>query len=169
MMSFKIFINEKYDFSSVHVILPDSVAKMIVEYGMEISEAELHPKGREDRPHITVKYGLHSADPGVLNGIALPSKINAVMGDSSIFSCDEFDVVKIDIQSPDLITSNAMIVAGTDNTNTHPEYHAHATVAYLLPGQGAKYIGDKRFNGISLVFDEVEFSGHDEKLTTIKL
>lgn len=169
MISFKNFVNECYDYSSVQVRIESNIARMMIDFGNEIPDDQLAGKGREDNPHITIKYGLLSNDPAVLDNVMLPSIIHAVMGKTSLFRSKEFDVLKVDIQSTDMVSLNAAIVAGTENVNTHPEYHPHATIAYLLPGMGDKYIGDNRFEGVNLIFEEIEFSGSDDKITSIKL
>lgn len=161
MKDFKQFMNENYDFSSVQVKMPDEISKMILDFGAEIPDNELASDGRDDRPHITVKYGLHSGSVDALDGIILPDKITAVMGKTSLFENDE-DVLKVDIISPDLADLNAAITNGTKTTQTQNAYHSHVTIAYLLKGEGKKYAGDDRFEGMEIEFNNIEFSSKDD-------
>ena len=171
MLSFKSFINESHSFSSVQVKIPDTVTELMIQYADEISEDDLSGDGIETNSHITIKYGIHSSNPDILalNNIMLPNILHATMKNTSIFECDEFDVLKVDIDSEDMTKLNHEITDAVENTETHPEYHAHATIAYLKSGTGYKYIDDNRFNGIDLVFNEIEFSGSDDVITKIKL
>jgi 2'-5' RNA ligase len=161
MKNFKQFLKENYDFSSVQVKLPSDVSELIRAFGREIPDIELAPDGREKRPHITIKYGLHSSSPDVLKNVELPSKITAVMGKTSLFENDE-DVLKIDIISDDLQRLNKEIISKTKTTETQNEYYPHATIAYLKKGEGKKYSGDDRFEGMEIEFDSIEFSSKDD-------
>jgi 2'-5' RNA ligase len=161
MKNFKQFLKENYDFSSVQVKLPTDVSELVRAFGNEIPDNELAPDGRDDRPHITVKYGLHSSSVDALDGINLPDKITAVMGKTSLFENDE-DVLKVDIISPDLVDLNELITNGTKTTQTQNAYHSHATIAYLLKGEGKKYARHDRFEGIELEFNDIEFSSKDD-------
>lgn len=171
MLSFKKFINESHSFSSVQVVIPYPSNQLMMDYSNEISIDDLSGDGIEKNPHITIKYGIHSTNPNILSlkNIMLPNVIYATMRNTSIFECPDYDVLKVDIDSDDMVKLNHEITDGVENTETHPEYHAHATIAYLKSGTGNKYAGDSRFNGIDLIFTEVEFSGADDVITKIKL
>ena len=90
MKTFNSFINESYDFSSVQVRMPDNVRSNIIQFGKKIPNSELASDGRDDRPHITIKYGLHSGSIDALDKILpmLPNKITASLGKISLFSND---------------------------------------------------------------------------------
>jgi len=161
MKSYKTFLNENYDYSSVQVKMPEDVSELMRAYGREIPDIELAPDGRDLRPHITIKYGIHSSTPDVLDSVVLPNKITAVMRKSSLFENDK-DVLKIDIESDDLRRLNAEIVSKIKTTETQNEYHPHATIAYLKKGEGKKYAGDDRFDGMEIEFTSIEFSSKDD-------
>jgi len=169
MKYFNQFLIENYKFSSVQVKMPDDISKMIVEFGMEIPKKHLAADGRDDRPHITIKYGIHSESVDVLDDITLPDKITAVMGKTSLFENDT-DVLKVDIISQDLSDLNMAITKGTKTTQTQCEYHSHVTIAYLLKGKGQKYTNDDRFEGKEIEFNNIEFSSkNDNKYIKINL
>ncbi len=162
MKSFTTFVNETYDFSSVQVKIPDNIAIEMIAMGNEISQQDIAEDGRDSRPHITVKYGLHSSGPEELAKIGFPRQVKARMGKVSMFSNENVNVLKVDISSPDLEYMNKDITNNTKNTTTFPDYHPHSTIAYLKPGKGEEFVGDTRFEGREIVFDVIEFSSKDD-------
>ncbi|MCC6682861.1 MAG: 2'-5' RNA ligase family protein [Phycisphaeraceae bacterium] len=117
--------------------------------GRAIPDRQLAPDGRENEPHITVKFGLHSADPqqvaNLLKGIG---PIRVKFGRISHFPPAPYSrggaVLRYDIESPDLVAINALISDRLEVTDTYKHYVPHATIAYVLPGFVAKYEGDAR-------------------------
>lgn len=159
------------EFSSTQVDLPPSAAAKVKAIGRKISDSDLADDGREDQPHITVKFGLHDAKlsrtlKDVLAGFG---PVSASLGETSLFQNDEFDVVKISVDSPDLHRLNKLIARTVKCTDTHPTYTPHATVAYVKKGRGKKYAGDGAAKGIRLSFDSVVFSAKDRSHHNVPL
>ena len=126
-----------YSYGCVMAVLPDELAKRIMDFGKSIADADIYDdedgeKGREDMPHVTVKYGLHTDNPdavkAILNGHA-PAKIK--LGKMSAFHNDDFVVLKIEVDSPDLHALNKDISDSLACTDGFPEYNPHVTIAYL--------------------------------------
>jgi 2'-5' RNA ligase len=97
--------------------------------------------GKEVEPHVTVLYGIHADVPDedvekLIDEISRP-KIN--LGKVSTFENELFDVLKFDIESPDLVELNKKFKE-LPHTSEHPNYHPHATIAYLKKGTAKKYI-----------------------------
>jgi hypothetical protein len=152
------FLTESYNFSSVQVRLDDETSKQVLDFADSIPDDLIGADGREKRPHITVKYGLHTDDVEKVKALPLPKKITAVMGKTSLFSNDSADVLKLEIHSPDLIKLNQIIKDNLEVTDTYPDYIPHATIAYMKPAQGKAYVNDTRFEGKEIVFNFIEFS-----------
>ena len=99
--------------------------------------------------HITILYGV---DDKVLNNIyndiytfvrMISDKyenIKFMFDKISLFENDDFDVIKIDINSEDLIVVNKLIKDNFNYKNNHPIYHPHFTLAYVKSGEGKKYL-----------------------------
>jgi broad specificity phosphatase PhoE/2'-5' RNA ligase len=161
-----------YDYSSTQVNLPPSVSKNVINFGKTIPQRILAPDGREAEPHVTVKYGLHGEDPDqVRRLLANEGPITATLGKASLFHTDDADVLKVDVESPDLHRLNG-IVAQLPHTDTHPTYQPHVTIAYLKKGEGKQYDG-KSIPGVTgqeVSFDAVTFSSaKDGKQTEVPL
>lgn len=129
--------------------------------------------GREDKPHVTVKYGLHTGDAEDVRGLVenfgpIEAKIKCV----SFFRKDgkDYDVLKFDIVSDDLSRLRAAVEKELPATDEHPDYHPHMTIAYLKRGTAEKYVNDLAKNDIhgkTVVFDTVSFSDKDSTKTDI--
>lgn len=100
------------------------------EYGLEIE------------PHVTVLYGLHDDEIDENEIIKLFTLIDGpevTTNKITLFNNEKFDVVKWDIDSEDLTLLNKMVTSMFPYTSSFPDYHAHCTIAYCLPGKGKEY------------------------------
>jgi N12 class adenine-specific DNA methylase/2'-5' RNA ligase len=161
----------KFDFASTQANLSGPASKAVVNFGKTIPAKKLAADGREAQPHITVKFGLHGEDPAeVQKLLANEGPITATLGKASLFQTPDADVLKVDVESPDLHRLNS-IVSQLPHTDTHPSYQPHVTIAYLKPGEGKQYDGLSvpGVTGQQVKLDTVSFSDKNGKQTDIKL
>ena len=163
-----------HEFSSTQLDLSSDEKKKLIDFGQEfIDDADLVEDGREDNPHITVKYGLHADNADDLKELLADVKpFEVVLGKTSIFPGKgeiDYDVVKIDVESPELRAVNKLIADNLENSDTHPKYMPHLTIAYVAKGKGKKYIENNSFDGQKIYFDKITFSDKNRKKTVIKL
>lgn len=150
----KLTVNEKYKFASTQFDIGDP----LVTAEIEELQARLNPADvlkLEDRPHVTVLYGLNQIDPARLRPLLDQyGPIFARLGRLSLFENSDADVLKFDVQSSQLeqIQRHLRMLP---HTLTQPEYIPHLTVAYLKPGTGAKYLELPN----NLLGHELHFSG----------
>lgn len=112
-----------------------------------ISEEDLYNNeeneyGLEIEPHVTVLYGLIDDQIDEEEIIDLLRMINGPVVNTkqiSLFTNDKFDVVKWDIESDELKILNKIFSKTYPFKSDFPDYHAHCTIAYCLPGTGSKY------------------------------
>lgn len=160
-------------FTSTQVELPPDVGAKLKVLGDQIPPEHLAEDGTEAQPHITVKYGLHDNDPeAVRQLLADEPPITLTLGKTSIFPAGaegKADVVKVDVDSPDLHRLNAKIAEAFPHTDTHPDYQPHATIAYVKPGLGEQYAGNDALAGQAVTIDRITLSGQDGTLTEISL
>jgi DNA polymerase-3 subunit beta len=160
-----------HKFSSTQVNLPPEFHKAFSAATASIPESDLSEEGRETEPHITALYGLHAEEPSDIKKILKKEPpVTAKIGKASVFKGDDQDVVKLDIESPDLRRINAAL-SKLPNSNEHPKYEPHLTLAYVKPGEGTKYIGKEipGLTGKTVTFDALTFSAKDRTKTDIPL
>ena len=117
--------------------------------------------GIETEPHITARWGLHFQTPSkkLREAIAGFGPVTVTLKKTSLFSNDDADVLKVDVDSPDLHRLYKLLGRIVPVHTTHPVYHPHATIAYLKPGRGKRYAGDRALEGQKIRFDSILFSG----------
>ena len=169
---------EPRKFSSTQVNLPPAIADAIVAKANAIPDEDLAPNGRagatpDTAPHVTVKYGLHTADAEEVRALlADEPPITVTLGKTSFFpnsESDNGDVLKVDVDSPDLRRLNKKIADALEVTDTHPGYTPHVSIAYLKPGLGKQYAGDESLQGQTVTLDSVRFSSKDGQQVDIPL
>jgi 2'-5' RNA ligase len=181
-MTFSRFLVEsgkiKRDYSSIQLDLPERLADEIISWGYDnIPEKSVffnpdRPSfGREDNIHITVLYGIAGRDTisGVESILKDTKPFSVRLGKLSLFSNQVFDVLKIDVDSPDLHHMNSILVKNLDVAQTYPKYIPHVTIAYLNKNKGEKYKGLKEFEGEKFQVNSLIFSSKDGTKHKIKL
>lgn len=159
-----------YKFSSTQVALPPDLSQKIMAYGKQIvKDQDLADDGRDEHPHITIKYGLHTNDPKeVARALRGVGPIKYKLGAVSKFEAAEYDVLKIAVISDDLRRVNMRLRKLLKCTDTHPIYNPHVTIAYVRKGFPLPRPSDV-FDGATGVADVVEFSAKNGKMHKLKL
>lgn len=141
-----------YKYSNTQIILPKDLSKKIIDFGKSIPDDEIYTDenddsyGREENSHITLRYGTDVDNSMRLQGMKKLFPLNISLEKISAFEAENYDVLKISIDSPDLIKANKEIGKLIDFPGeTFKDYQPHSTIAYLKKGNIKKYIGDKRF------------------------
>lgn len=149
-----------HKYASTMFDLPEPAKQRILELAARIPQDDLAEDGREDRPHVTALYGLHAHDPmdvfEVLRGFG-PVKLK--LGRASLFRNDDADVLKLDVVSDDLHRLNQLLRDSLPCTLSRHEYVPHATIAYLKPGLGDKWLAIANgLDGTEIELDRLVFS-----------
>ena len=162
---------EEHEFSSTQFNLPGELAFEVRQLGERIPQEDLADDGRELNPHVTVKFGLHTDYADELKAVIAGEEPIAIqIGQASVFSSDEYDVVKLEIESQGLHALNATISEAMKCTDTHPSYKPHVTIAYVKKGLGETWAS--RLNDLQgkvAVFDRLIFSDKQRRHTAIPL
>lgn len=130
---------------------------------VKIDPADLHEKGRESWPHVTVLYGLREKPDDLAFG-----KVSMTIGKLSSFRGDDFDVLKFDVQGDRLREINVQL-RELPHESEHKAYRPHVTVAYLKPGRAWKYVGSTMWEGRRVLAERVVYSSGDKKQTALAL
>lgn len=150
-----------HEYSSTQLQIAGRPGEILRKIQCNVQPRDIGTEGVEENPHITVKYGLHFQTPSAKLRQALKTfgPITVTLGKTSLFKNDDADVLKVDVDSPDLHRLNRLIARIVPTFDSHPVYKPHMTVAYLHPGRGEKYAGDKSLEGQKMTFDALQFSG----------
>lgn len=168
----------KYQYSSTQVNLPDKLAQNILEWSdHHVPDSMLYTNpddptfGREEEPHITVLYGLHSSDPRPVEKTLQNERPGeVVLGKMSLFtSSDKFDVLKIEVESEMLRRLHKTLSNNLPATDAYPSYIPHVTIAYVQKGKADKFVGDDAFKGENFRPDELMFSSKNGFKTKIRI
>lgn len=177
-------------YSCVMVPVPVELADIAIAWAKanvsdeDVFQNEDGGHGRENDIHITLKYGLLEAEPSehlvaILEDTA-PFEVS--LGNVSLFKNEEFDVLKLDVNSPGLELVNAR-VSELPNEDEHPKYTPHCTLAYVKKDSCDHLVGKEVFTGPVLSGDteteanekgafvakSVIFSSPDSDKTTLLL
>lgn len=166
------------DFSSVQLNLPEGLANEIISWGCDrIPEKSVffnpdRPQfGREKNIHITILYGIESTNPKVVSELLEGRKpFEVKLGNMSLFTNNNtFDVLKIDVSSPDLHDLNSILIKNLNVVQTYPEYIPHVTIAYLKKDRGHDYSGCKKFSERKFEVNEIIFASKNGNKHNLKL
>ena len=118
-------------------------------------------KASYDEGHATILYGF---EPTVKLEEIKPllmklEDINVEFRCINHFSNEKFDVVKFECES-DQMRQMRKVVETLPNKQIHSEYNIHATIAYVKPGEGAKY--DRKLTPFTLKPDAYLFSSNGD-------
>lgn len=165
---------ETHEYSSTQVNLGGEIREAILALGRQIADKDLAEGGREQDPHVTIKYGLHTEKADAVRTLLAGEKpITLRFGKTSLFppseGSDGAEVVKIDVHSPDLHRLNATIAKALEHTDSFPDYTPHATVAYVKAGTGQKYVGLDALDGKRVNVDAITFSSKTGETVQITL
>ena len=161
-------------YSSTQIDLPKPAADKITELAKTIPDADIAGKGREENPHVTVKYGLHDQEPEALQSFLRDhGPVTLTLGKTNFFppsaGSEGNDVVVVEVDSPQLHGINGDISKTFPVTDTHPDYKPHITLAYVKPGAGQKYAGNRALEGQQVQAKEITFSSRNGQEHAIKL
>jgi ferritin-like metal-binding protein YciE len=158
---------DSYDYQSTQLDLPQAIADKVIEFGQIIPESELYIEpetngcGRETDIHVSVMYGIDigvTADE-ITEVIGEFKPITITLGKTSIFECEDYDVVKIEVTSPELKKLHYLIGDKIScSGNKFPDYKPHITIAYVKKGMGIKYAGENSFEGTDITINQLIFS-----------
>ena len=136
-------LEDVYSSSSTQINLPDGLSDLLLKWGVAmIPEKHLYydekgELGREKELHITTKYGLTGDRPSkeLREILSTTVPFTVRLGKVSLFKNDEYDVVKVGVESPPLRNLNAAITAQCACApSKFKDYTPHVMLAYVKSG-----------------------------------
>lgn len=145
----KLVLNEdkgthKFGCSMVYFDMPLMEALHLIIDETDIytgKEGDDRSYGLEDETHTTLLYGLHDTvnDEDVIDRSKPEELGDILLSNASLFENDDYDVLKLDASADWLNECNKKL-SELPHTTDYPDYHPHATIGYLKPGTGQKYV-----------------------------
>jgi 2'-5' RNA ligase len=148
----------------------------------EIDEDDLINDGFENDPHVTLLYGLHKEvnDTEVFDIIDEYDIPTLELYNISAFKTDEYDVLKFDVrqymeeysEKDDILFKINKSLCKLPYTSDFPDYHPHATIAYLKAGTSNKYIKQLKDLTYKVKANKIVYSAPtdtDDIITTKKI
>ena len=161
---------KRRSFGSTQFNLPDDLADRVRAMSMKIADDDLADDGREDDPHVTILYGLTDDNPKSVRQSLRGQPTGTIeFGQTSVFKCDDYDVVKIDVLGDYIEHIHDVLADDCKYESTHPTYIPHCTLAYVRSGCGKKYLGMDDMEGQSFMPNKVIFSNTQNTVTAIPL
>lgn len=166
-----------HDYSSTQFNLEGEAQRRILQWTNSIEDDDLHQKGREDIPHVTVRYGLEGSDAGPVRQLVETfGSVSATLSEVDYFPSEQYDVLIVRVESEQLHTLNELL-ADLPHVDTHPTYQPHVTIAYLKPGMGQHYVDqltgmtpdEQGIVGDQLQFTHLVFSPKEGTPTLIEI
>jgi len=148
MISLMRLIENRYEYGCVMANVDEEAARKIIDFNYKtISEDILYigesddSFGREQHPHVTIKYGLVQSytEDQIRKLLHQVTPFDIQVRGISIFENDRFDVVKFDVDSPELRRLNE-IFSNLPNHDEYPNYNPHMTMAYVKKGMGKRFV-----------------------------
>lgn len=155
------------------VDFPTELAEQAINYAAEnIPDEILYTDvedptgyGRETHIHTTVCYGLDPAMDrqrikDVVDGLTAPVKVR--LGKISKFEPEDYDVIKVEVESEDLHALHDVVKALGVPGETYPDYKPHLTLAYVKKGAADTLLGQSPFEGQEFELTSFDYSAPPE-------
>lgn len=148
----------KYKFASTQANLPAEASAKVVEAGKRLipdSDLAADPKkgdtGREDNPHVTVKYGVEEDSTKLRTALAQHEPFDATLGKLKVFpptkNSEGRAVVVAEVHAPQLHDLHKAVHEQIGAKEDDFQYSPHVTLAYIKPEAAKKYDGSSVLEG----------------------
>lgn len=137
-----------------------------------IPARDLSGKGREDEPHVTVRYGVLDDDfSGIERFLQDLKPFTVAFGKTKIFPATQHSdgaaVVYVEVDSVDLELLNARLPQVGQFKEQDFVYHPHATLAYVDESIAEQYAGLTDLEGKTLICSTITMSPAEGLATTV--
>ena len=163
-------LGTKHRYANVSLPIPLEIASKIKSIATSLPEEDIDPEdGREERPHLTLKYGIDSDVPdGAKRALSNIGPIRIKLAKLGIFEIpDRRDVLKFTVESGDAAKANEAICKECPHVDTFAIYEPHVTVSYLKSGKGKSHVWPTDLDGTELTLTRAVFqdrNGNEESI-----
>src|SRR5208282_1443914 len=148
-----------HDNASTQIQLPTSAAQKTMVAAMKIPDAELGKDGRENEPHVTIKYGVDEDQEALEEALVGQKPFTVTLGTLHVFPEKDGQVpVVARVHAAELEKLHDLVSNTIGNRVDDNEYFPHVTLAYVLPKFGAKYEDAEWLLGTTFTADSLVLS-----------
>jgi 2'-5' RNA ligase len=165
----------KPQFGLVMLIPPQEIVNAMLDLNESIADEDLAGDGREDHPHITVRYGINTDDVKKIEELlAKTASFSVKLEKTGVFppskSSDGAAVVYISASSPELSSLHAALGnTGCFKPSDFPDYKPHMTLAYVKTEVADKYAGLDVLQGQEFKVTSLTISDKNKVKTEVTL
>ena len=156
--------------------MPPEIAQLVKDYQSNIIPASINIKegGLEDRPHITILYGLEDQNAANIQKIFDDfGPVTVWFGEVKAFLAVDtgkpVDILYVEVLGREVDILHLLVSAYLPSVSTNPLFKPHMTIAYLNPGEAASFIGCDCFEDQNVTVDKIEFADVNEDFTAVTL
>ncbi len=153
-----------YKKANVQACLPASAKSKIMTVAKQmIPDEDLGPDGREDDPHITVKFGVEE-DLNKLNwAVGEQAPFTVTLGKCHVFTAQGGggSPIVAEAHAPELHVLHELVDSAIGNRKDDFTYNPHVTIAFVKPELAQKYEGSDLCAGITFSVGSVVLSQSD--------
>lgn len=132
----------------------------------QIEESNFTKDGLETYSHCTILYGFSKSIPfeAVKEYFLkkyvdlIDDKITIRLGKINRFQNEEFDVIKIEVDSEILTSLHEDFKSKFSVTTKFPDYNPHITIAYIKPNSVTHLDDSSLYEGLTIECDEITYS-----------
>jgi 2'-5' RNA ligase len=142
------------------IVLPDLIASEVTSRkAVLIDDADLAGKGRDEEPHITLKYGVREDLGDTAEALVEFYPFEVRLGKMAVFppnaNSDGAAIVYVEVDAPILKDIHDRLNDSIGLRHDGADYIPHVTLAYVNADEVEKYSGLTDFEGLSFTANAV--------------
>lgn len=166
-----------YNFSSLQVDIDTQLANQIKQWGYKnINQEDIFCRpflsGRESDIHITILYGILTTQPDKpIRVLKKETNFQVTLKNITAFYNEEYDVIKIDVESEKLNRIHNIIKNDLMYRPIHDKFKPHITIAYVNKSSTERILQNESnmFKDITISVNNLSFIPPMGLKTTIAL
>jgi 2'-5' RNA ligase len=156
------------------IVLPEEIASQVLNAGADlIPEEDLASKGREDEPHITIKYGVREDLDQTAEALVEFYPFDVTLGKTRVFPPSQNSgggaVVYVEAIAPILESLHNKIGDSIGLRHDGADYVPHITLGYVNADSAEKYDGLGALEGLKFTASAITIKRKEGKPWTFDL
>ena len=155
----------KRAFSCLQAVFPEESSNNFLDATKGLIPVNnLNGDGLEERPHVTILYGIHTPylTPDVVEIIETQPRFPVILGDVTLFkNSNGMDVIKADVECPDVYVLRTMFLNMCEYTLAQTEFIPHVTIGFVRSDTCDYLDGHPIVKGMVIMIEKILFTSKD--------